>query len=31
LSRQTGAAIAQVLGKTILLYRPTEKELIQLP
>lgn len=31
LSRETGAAIAQVLGKTILLYRPSEKKLIDLP
>ena len=30
LSRQTGASIAQVLGKTILLYRPSEKNLIEL-
>jgi RNA-binding protein len=27
----TGAAIAQVLGKTILLYRPSDKKLITLP
>ncbi len=31
LSAQTGSAVAQILGKTILLYRPSEKELIQLP
>ncbi len=31
LAAKTGAAVAQVLGKTILLYRPSEKELIQLP
>lgn len=31
LSRETGAAVAQVLGKTILLYRPSEKHLIDLP
>ena len=31
LSRATGSAVAQVLGKTILLYRSSEKELIQLP
>lgn len=31
LAAQTGAAVAQVLGRTILLYRPSEKELIQLP
>ena len=31
LSRETGAAVAQVLGKTILLYRPSEKHLIELP
>ena len=31
LSRATGSAVAQVLGKTILLYRPGEKELIRLP
>jgi len=27
----TGAAVAQVLGKTILLYRPSDKKLISLP
>lgn len=27
----TGAAIAQVLGKTILFYRPSDKKLITLP
>jgi RNA-binding protein len=27
----TGAAVAQVLGKTILLYRPSDKQLITLP
>jgi RNA-binding protein len=31
LSRATGSAVAQVLGKTILLYRPSEQALIQLP
>lgn len=31
LSRQTGSSVAQVLGKTILLYRPSEKGLIPLP
>ena len=31
LSQASGSAIAQVLGKTILLYRPSEKQLIQLP
>lgn len=27
----TGAAVAQILGKTILLYRPSDKKLISLP
>jgi RNA-binding protein len=31
LAEPTGAAIAQLLGKTILLYRPSEKGLIPLP
>lgn len=31
LAAKTDAAVAQVLGKTILLYRPSENELIQLP
>lgn len=31
LATATGAAIAQVLGKTILLYRPGEQTLISLP
>lgn len=31
LSSATGAAIAQVLGKTILLYRPSDKAAIKLP
>jgi len=31
LGTATGAAVAQVLGKTILLYRPSDKKLITLP
>ncbi|GAB4169878.1 MAG: ribosome assembly RNA-binding protein YhbY [Geothermobacteraceae bacterium] len=31
LSRNCGAAVAQVLGKTLLLYRPAEDPVIQLP
>ena len=31
LSAATGAAVAQVLGKTILLYRPSKEQLITLP
>ena len=31
LAKATGAAIAQILGKTILLYRPSEEALIKLP
>lgn len=31
LARSTGAEIAQVLGRTILLYRASDKELIDLP
>lgn len=31
LAQQTGSAVAQVLGKTILLFRPSDKELIKLP
>ena len=31
LAEQTHAVIAQVLGKTILLYRPGDKQLINLP
>jgi RNA-binding protein len=31
LSRQTGSAVAQILGKTILLYRSSDKQLIRLP
>jgi len=31
LATATGAAIAQILGKTILLYRPSDKQLITLP
>ncbi|MCK4535665.1 MAG: ribosome assembly RNA-binding protein YhbY [Desulfuromonadales bacterium] len=31
LAKQTGSAVAQVLGKTILLYRSSEKELIKIP
>lgn len=31
LATATGAAVAQVLGKTILLYRPSDKKLITLP
>jgi RNA-binding protein len=31
LSDQTGAAVAQVLGRTILLYRPGDKGMIDLP
>jgi RNA-binding protein len=31
LSEKTGAAVAQVLGKTILLYRPAEKRKIEFP
>lgn len=27
----TGSAVAQILGKTILLYRPSDKKLITLP
>jgi RNA-binding protein len=31
LAAATGAAVAQVLGKTILLYRPSDKRLLTLP
>lgn len=31
LAAATGAAVAQILGKTILLYRPSDKKLITLP
>jgi len=31
LAEAAGAAVAQVLGKTILLYRPSDKKLITLP
>jgi RNA-binding protein len=31
LAAATGAAIAQILGKTILFYRPSDKKLISLP
>jgi len=31
LATASGAAVAQVLGKTILLYRPSDKKLITLP
>jgi len=31
LSRMTGSQVAQILGKTILLYRPSDENLIQLP
>jgi RNA-binding protein len=31
LAEKTGASIAQILGKTILLYRPGDKGLIDLP
>ena len=31
LADATGAAVAQVLGKTILLYRPSDRQLISLP
>lgn len=31
LSRKTGAAVAQILGKTILLYRESEEKKITLP
>lgn len=31
LATTTGAAVAQILGKTILLYRPSDKKLITLP
>jgi RNA-binding protein len=31
LAEATGAAVAQVLGKTMLLYRPSDKLLISLP
>ena len=31
LAAATGAAVAQVLGKTILLYRPSDNQLITLP
>lgn len=31
LAEATGSAVAQVLGKTILLYRPSDKGLIALP
>lgn len=31
LAAATGAAVAQLLGKTILLYRPSDKQLITLP
>jgi len=31
LAAATGAAVAQVLGKTLLIYRPSDKHLITLP
>lgn len=31
LANVTGSAVAQILGKTILLYRPSDKKLISLP
>lgn len=31
LANVTGSAVAQILGKTILLYRPSDKKLITLP
>lgn len=31
LSKNCGAAVAQILGKTILLYRPAKEPVIQLP
>jgi RNA-binding protein len=31
LAEPTGASVAQLLGRTILLYRPSDKALIQLP
>lgn len=31
LAEQTGSAVAQILGKTVLLYRPSDKALIPLP
>ena len=31
LAEAAGAAVAQILGKTILLYRPSDKKLITLP
>lgn len=31
LAERTGAAVAQILGRTILLYRPGEKKKIELP
>lgn len=31
LAERTGAAVAQILGRTILLYRPSDKKLITLP
>ena len=31
LAEQTGAAVAQILGKTFLLYRPAEEPVITLP
>ena len=31
LTEATGAAIAQILGRTILLYRPSKEQKIQLP
>ncbi len=31
LAQQSGAAVAQILGRTILLFRPSDKNLITLP
>jgi RNA-binding protein len=31
LAERTGAAVAQILGRTILLFRPSDKNLITLP
>lgn len=31
LAERTGAAVAQILGRTILLFRPSDKNLIALP
>ncbi len=31
LSQKTGSAVAQILGKTFLLYRPSEKRRIEFP